>query len=86
MLASTQPEDPAMVENPGFEQQIKPLFRDKDRQSMLSRFDLWSYDSVGAHADGIARQLRSGTMPCDGAWPESDVDLFQRWVDTGKLP
>ena len=49
-----------MVENPSpdgtvsFEPQIKPLFREKDRQSMLSRFDLWSYDSVSAHADAIA--------------------------------
>jgi hypothetical protein len=81
-----------MVENAGpdetvrFEQQIKPLFRDKDRQSMLSRFDLWSYDSVSAHADAIAGRLRSGSMPCDGAWPEPQIGLFQRWIDTGKLP
>ena len=81
-----------MVENAGpdesvrFEPQIKTLFRDKDRQAMLSRFDLWSYDSVSAHAAAIAGQLRSGRMPCDGSWPEPQIELFQRWIDTGKLP
>lgn len=81
-----------MVENPDpdetvrFEPRIKPLFRDKDRESMLSAFDLWSYDSVSAHAAAIATRLRSGTMPCDGAWPEPQIELFERWIQTGKLP
>ncbi|HXW79602.1 MAG TPA: hypothetical protein VEJ84_08885 [Acidimicrobiales bacterium] len=69
-----------------FETQIKPLFREKDRQSMSSKFDLWSYDSVSGHADAIAAALRSGKMPCDGAWPQPQVELFERWVDTGKHP
>ncbi len=69
-----------------FQSQIKPLFREKDRQSMSSRFDLWSYDSVSSHADAIYAQVRSGTMPCDGAWPQSQVDVFERWIDSGKLP
>jgi hypothetical protein len=69
-----------------FETQIKPLFREKDRGSMSKAFDLWSHDSVSAHADAILNALRSGKMPCDGAWPQSRVDLFQRWTDTGKLP
>jgi len=30
----------------GFEAAIKPLFRERDRNSMLNRFDLWSYDDV----------------------------------------
>ena len=29
-------------EPPGFETDIKPLFRDNDRQSMRMHFDLWS--------------------------------------------
>ena len=69
-----------------FQSQIKPMFREKDQQSMSSRFDLWSYDSVSDHADAIYAQVRSGTMPCDGAWPQSQVDLFERWIDGGKLP
>lgn len=67
-----------------FEKDIKPLFREKDQQSMSSRFDLWSHDDVSAHADAIVGKLRAGTMPCDGAWPAGRVDLFQQWIDAGK--
>ncbi len=67
-----------------FESDVRPLFRQRDRESMQSHFDLWSYDDVSAHAGAIAAQLRAGTMPCDGAWPVEQVDLFQRWVDTAK--
>jgi hypothetical protein len=77
---------PANGETVGFERQIKPLFREKDRQSMSSAFDLWSYDSVSEHADAILARVRSGSMPCDGAWPQAQVELFERWVNTGKLP
>ena len=34
----------------GFEADIKPLFRDKDRDAMRRAFDLWSYGDVVAHA------------------------------------
>jgi hypothetical protein len=23
-------------------------------------------------------------MPCDSAWPDEQVELFQRWIDAGK--
>jgi len=68
----------------GFDEHIKPLFRPRDRESMQSHFDLWSYDDVSAHATAIVSRLRAGTMPCDGAWPAEQVDLLERWVDTGK--
>ena len=67
-----------------FNEQIKPLFRERDRQSMKNHFDLWAYDDVSQHATAILDRLRAGTMPCDGAWPEAQVDLFQQWVDGGK--
>jgi hypothetical protein len=67
----------------GFESDIKPLFREKDRDAMRRAFDLWSYDDVVTHADAIAQQLSDGTMPCDGAWPEDDVARFQRWNEEG---
>jgi len=70
----------------GFEADIKPLFREKDRSSMRGAFDLWSYDDVVAHADAIAGQLEGGTMPCDGAWPAANVDLFKRWMAGGLAP
>ena len=68
----------------GFETDIKPLFREKDRQSMLRHFDLWSYDDVSRYADAILARLRDGSMPCDGGWPQEQVDLFQRWADNAK--
>ena len=52
-----------------FEADIKPLFREKDRNSMRSAFDLWSYDDVSANAQAILARVKAGTMPCDGAWP-----------------
>jgi len=67
----------------GFEQQIKPLFREGDRQSMKWAFDLWSYDDVARNGDAILERLRDGTMPCDDAWPDEQVALFQRWLDAG---
>jgi hypothetical protein len=67
-----------------FEKHIQPLFRPRDRQSMSFAFDLGSYDDVSAHADAILRRLRAGSMPCDGAWPAENVELFQRWVESGK--
>jgi hypothetical protein len=67
-----------------FARDIKPLFRDKDRDSMLKAFDLFDYADVSGHADAIVGALRSGKMPCDGAWPAAQVDTFQRWMDLGK--
>ena len=69
-----------------FERDIRPLFRDKDRTSMLKAFDLWSYGDVVARQDAVLEQLRSGSMPCDGAWPADKVALFADWVSQGSRP
>ena len=69
-----------------FQGDIKPLFREKDRQSMRLHFDLGSYEDVSDHADRILERLRRGSMPCDGAWPPQQVEVFERWVRGGKLP
>jgi len=66
-----------------FERDIKPLFRDKDRDAMLSAFDLFDYDDVVERADDIVGTLRSGQMPCDGAWPDAQVEKLQQWIDAG---
>ena len=76
----TQPVDGEPV---SFARDVQPLFRESDRRSMRFAFDLWSYDDVVAHADGILGRLRDGSMPCDGAWPAEQVEVFQRWVDAG---
>jgi hypothetical protein len=82
-----QPQDaelPGADEPVGFAQHIKPLFREVDRRSMRFAFDLWSHEDVAGHADAIFDRLRAGTMPCDGAWPEDKVAVFERWIDSGK--
>lgn len=67
----------------GFERDVRPLFRDKDIQSMAAAFDLSSYDDVRANADKILATLAAGSMPCDGRWPADRVALFRGWVDAG---
>jgi ferritin-like protein len=69
-----------------FEAHIKPLFRERDRDSMKFAFDLWSEPDVSAHADAILRRLEQGTMPCDGAWPAERVAVFRRWAEAAKPP
>lgn len=72
--------------NVSFDPDIKPLFRERDRESMMHKFDLWSYDDVRANASAILGVLESGQMPCDGAWPAEQVQVFQQWTDTGMAP
>jgi hypothetical protein len=78
-----RPGSPAEV---SFERDIRPMFREKDRDSMLKAFNLWSYDDVQAHQDSILERLRNGTMPCDGAWPPERIAVFQRWIASGSAP
>ena len=81
---SETPVLPGDGEPVSFAEHIKVLFREHDRQSMSSAFDLWSYDDVRANAAAIAGRLGDGTMPCDGAWPAEKIDLFRRWIDEGR--
>jgi hypothetical protein len=66
-----------------FATDVRPLFREKDRDSMKSHFDLWSYDDVRGAASRILVTLEEGTMPCDGAWPQGQVELFRGWIEDG---
>ncbi|HEY6276906.1 MAG TPA: ferritin-like domain-containing protein [Streptosporangiaceae bacterium] len=77
---------PGPGEPVGFAAHIRPLFRERDRQSMSFAFDLWSGDDVRAHAEEILRRLQDGSMPCDGAWPADRIEVFSRWRDTGMQP
>ena len=77
---------PGPDETVSFAANIKPLFREHDRQSMEFAFDLWSRDDVQAHAAEILDKLSKGTMPCDGAWPADRVEVFKRWTETGFQP
>ena len=70
---------------PTFDNDVKPLFRERDRGAMLSvaRFDLWSRDDVAEHSQEILQRLEDGSMPCDDAWPEERVAIFREWVGAG---
>jgi hypothetical protein len=67
-----------------FEKDIKPLFREEDRDAMDYIFDLWKYEDVSQHADLILERIEDGTMPCDEEWPQERIDLLRRWIDEGK--
>ena len=70
---------------PSFEQDVKPLFRERDRGTMLSvaEFDLWKREDVAEHSQAILGRLEDGSMPCDRPWPDDQVAVFRRWVDAG---
>jgi hypothetical protein len=68
---------------PSFARDIRPLFRESDRESMDFAFDLWDYHDVSAHAEDILERLEEGAMPCDGEWPGEQVARFRRWVEAG---
>jgi truncated hemoglobin YjbI len=86
--AADQRGEPVTLPGPdepvSFATHIKPLFRERDRQSMSFAFDLWSLDDIRAHADGILAKLADGSMPCDGAWPPEQVAVFRRWTESGR--
>lgn len=81
-----------MIENTiqeiSFASDIRPLFRDFDIDAMIKarNLDLSNFEQVSTQADGILNRLEAGTMPCDGAWPEKDIETFRQWIKDGKLP
>jgi hypothetical protein len=68
-----RPDSPAELSS---DRDVRPLFREKDRNSMLKAFDLWSRSDVQAHQDAILERVRNGKMPCDGGWPPEHVAAF----------
>jgi hypothetical protein len=69
-----------------YSQHIRPLFRDRDIQSMSFAFDLSSYEDVRANAEAIHGRLAAGSMPCDGRWADEQVERFRTWIDQGSKP
>jgi hypothetical protein len=86
MLMSDEPHSSSPDSQIRFASEIRPLFRESDRAAMRRAFDLWSYDDVVAHGQAIAGRLKDGSMPCDGAWPDERVALFERWLGEGAAP
>lgn len=77
---------PTPMQSTSFAKDIRPLFRAKDINAMKKAFDLSDYEDVRSHADAILGKVSAGSMPCDGAWPQDQVDLFRRWVEEGLKP
>ncbi len=71
-----------------FNQDIRPLFREKDIEEMkdIAGFDLSNYDDAREWADGIYSTLADGSMPCDGPWPDEDIAKFKKWMETDFKP
>jgi hypothetical protein len=69
-----------------FEKDIRPLFRNEDRERMQWAFDLWRFEDVRDNSSGILERVEAGDMPCDGAWPPDRVDTFRAWVQGGMAP
>lgn len=68
-----------------FERDVKPLFRERDRGTMIevANFDLWKRDDVADNAEAIVRRLEDGSMPCDAPWPPERVATFRQWMAAG---
>ncbi len=73
-------------QTPSFERDIRPMFREKDRQRMEWAFDLWNPADVTENADQILERLEDGDMPCDGAWSDEQIGRFRAWKDAGTPP
>ena len=76
--------DTTTGEVPSFEEDIKPLFRERDVIFMqaVADFNLHKYEDVKGRAGTILERLKTN-MPCDGLWPQSDIDKFEAWKEGG---
>jgi len=83
-----------MAKLTSFEADIRPLFTERDIHGMSKSFNLASYDEVKAHAAAIKDRIRGiggAVMPPpppkgEGPWPQSRIDLFDKWVADGCAP
>jgi hypothetical protein len=84
----------AMTKPTSFQQDIRPLFTDRDIHAMSKAFDLASYDDVKTHAAVIYDRIRGiggAVMPPppprgEGPWPQARIELFAQWMADGYQP
>lgn len=69
-----------------FETDIKPMFREEDRDAMEFVFDLWKYDDVKENAELIYQRIEDGSMPCDHEWTPEQLATLRQWIDDGSQP
>jgi hypothetical protein len=83
-----------MTKPVSFQEDIRPLFTDRDIHAMSKAFDLSSHDDVKTHAAIIYDRIRGiggAVMPPppprgEGPWPQTRIELFARWMADGYLP
>ena len=77
-----------------YQADIRPLFTDRDVQGMIKAFNLASYDDVKKNAAAIYDRIRGiggAVMPPppprgEGPWPQSNIELFAKWMADGYQP
>lgn len=67
----------------GYAADVRPLFREEDREAMDFAFDLWDYEDVKSNAALILERIEDGTMPCDGVWDEAKIQRLRDWIAAG---
>jgi CDGSH-type Zn-finger protein len=87
LATEAESDQPVLLPGPdepvAFAANIKPLFRERDRAAMRFAFDLWSHTDVTDNAQAILERLQAGSMPCNAAWPDERLAVFDRWVEAG---
>ena len=83
-----------MAKSVGFQEDILPLFTERDIRAMSKAFNLASYDDVKARAPAIYDRIRGiggAVMPPppprgEGPWPQARIELFAKWMTDGYQP
>jgi hypothetical protein len=83
-----------MAKTTSFQNDIRPLFTQRDIEGMKKGFNLESYDEVKKHATAIYDRIRGiggALMPPppprgEGPWPQSRIELFAKWMADGFPP
>ena len=83
-----------MAKPTSFQNDILPLFTERDIRAMSKAFNLANYDDVKTHAAIIYDRIRGiggAVMPPppprgEGPWSQSRIDLFGRWMADGYEP
>jgi hypothetical protein len=83
-----------MAKLTSFQEDIRPLFTERDIRAMSKDFNLASYDDVKAHAAAIYDRIRGvggAVMPPppprgEGPWPQARIELFAKWMTDGCQP
>ena len=83
-----------MTKPTSFQEDIRPLFTERDIQGMKKAFNLAIYDDVKVHAAAIYDRIRGiggAVMPPppprgEGPWPQARIELFAKWMADGYQP